>query len=115
VLLFSPEFIEVRHIQTGRLVQVVSGTDIRMMSPGRGGNGAILIAMSVEGGDADDGQKRGLGGRNGGSWASKGRKYEQLVELEETTVISFPSAQTARTPSPPPSGSKSDLWEQWDM
>jgi hypothetical protein len=87
--------------------------------------------MSAEGGEGGSGsgaateQERGAGrntrpagdaggsSRNGGK--NKGRKYEQLVELEETAEITFPSAQTVRKPSPPPPGSAPALWEQWDM
>lgn len=31
ILLFSPEFIEIRHLQSGRLDQVIEGTDIRLL------------------------------------------------------------------------------------
>jgi len=35
VLLFNPRFIEVRHLQTGRLVQVIPGSNVRCIRDGR--------------------------------------------------------------------------------
>lgn len=42
VLLFSPEFIEVRTVGTGRLVQVIEGEDIRLI---HASDRMILVAM----------------------------------------------------------------------
>ncbi|KAL0567587.1 Rho guanine nucleotide exchange factor [Marasmius crinis-equi] len=36
ILLFDSRFIEVRHLETGRLVQIIPGTDIRCIWDGRG-------------------------------------------------------------------------------
>ena len=36
VVLFTPAFIEVRHVESGRLAQVVNGLDIRCLWDGRG-------------------------------------------------------------------------------
>ncbi|ESK83843.1 signal transducer [Moniliophthora roreri MCA 2997] len=36
ILLFDQRFIEIRHLETGRLVQIISGTDIRCIWDGRG-------------------------------------------------------------------------------
>lgn len=36
ILLFNSQFIEVRHVQTGHLVQIISGNDIRCTWDGRG-------------------------------------------------------------------------------
>ncbi|KAF9454366.1 Dbl homology domain-containing protein [Macrolepiota fuliginosa MF-IS2] len=35
ILLFDPRFIEVRHVETGRLAQIISGTDVRCVWDGR--------------------------------------------------------------------------------
>lgn len=35
ILLFDSRFIEIRHIETGRLVQVISGNDMRCVWDGR--------------------------------------------------------------------------------
>ncbi|KAL0953934.1 hypothetical protein HGRIS_005098 [Hohenbuehelia grisea] len=38
ILLFDPRFIEVRHIETGRLAQIIPGNDLRCIWDGRGVN-----------------------------------------------------------------------------
>ncbi|KAJ3818971.1 CNH domain-containing protein [Lentinula raphanica] len=40
ILLFDSRFIEVRHVQTGRLAQIIMGNDVRCLWDGRGGGGA---------------------------------------------------------------------------
>jgi len=46
VLLFDTQFIEIRHIETGRLVQIISGTDIRCVWDGRSLDGGAAIVAS---------------------------------------------------------------------
>ncbi|TFK40376.1 hypothetical protein BDQ12DRAFT_680852 [Crucibulum laeve] len=89
ILLLSPEFIEVRNIITGRIVQVIEGQDIRLLHAGPTGSSTdpILVAMK---GSKDD--KDGVS--------------DKIVELTETSEI------TARTPSSAVSGA---LWDDWDM
>jgi len=41
ILLFDSRFIEIRHVTTGRLAQIISGTDIRCTWDGRGGTSVI--------------------------------------------------------------------------
>ena len=55
VLLFSPDFIEVRNINTGRLVQVIEGTDQRLLHCGQeeDARNSILIAMKGSKDDQD--------------------------------------------------------------
>lgn len=36
VLLFDPRFIEIRHVDTGRLAQIIPGNDVRCLWDGRG-------------------------------------------------------------------------------
>lgn len=38
ILLFDPQFIEIRHVETGRLVQIISGNDVQCIWDGRGAN-----------------------------------------------------------------------------
>ncbi|KAJ3514155.1 hypothetical protein NLJ89_g2537 [Agrocybe chaxingu] len=42
ILLFDSRFIEIRHIQTGRLAQIISGTEMRCTWDGRGGNSRVV-------------------------------------------------------------------------
>jgi len=44
VLLFDSRFIEIRHVETGRLVQIISGNDIRCIWDGRGTNHSQAIS-----------------------------------------------------------------------
>ncbi|KAJ7066963.1 hypothetical protein C8F01DRAFT_1119758 [Mycena amicta] len=68
VLLFSPNFIEIRNVLTGLLEQVIEGQDIRLV---HSSDDAILVAMR---GKHDD----------------EGGVSERIVDLRETTEISVP-------------------------
>lgn len=48
VLLFDTRFIEIRHVQTGRLAQIIPGNDVHCLWDGRG------INQSNQGQDGDD-------------------------------------------------------------
>lgn len=47
ILLFDPRFIEVRHVRTGRLVQIIPGKDMRCIWDGRGAILSQLIHKSA--------------------------------------------------------------------
>lgn len=47
ILLFDPRFIEVRHVETGRLAQVIPGNDIRCIWDGRGVSTNLSIPTTV--------------------------------------------------------------------
>jgi len=70
ILLISPEFIEVRNITTGRIVQVIEGHDIRLVysSPRASKGDPVLVAM--RGGKQD-----------------QYSLSEKIVELNETEEI----------------------------
>lgn len=89
VLLFSPDFVEVRNINTGRLVQVIEGTDQRLLHCGQeeDARNSILIAMK---GSKDD--------QDGVS--------DKITELVETVEIATPSTATAP---------QEHIWDEWDM
>lgn len=44
ILLFDSRFIEIRHVETGRLVQIISGNDMRCIWDGRGTNHSQAIS-----------------------------------------------------------------------
>jgi hypothetical protein len=44
ILLFDSRFIEIRHVETGRLVQIISGNDMRCTWDGRGTNHAQPVS-----------------------------------------------------------------------
>ncbi|KAF7330530.1 hypothetical protein MVEN_02492700 [Mycena venus] len=85
VLLFSPNFIEIRNVLTGLLVQVIDGQDIRLLHAADNG---ILAVMR---GEHDD--EAGVS--------------EKVVELQETAEIVGPRTATVQeVPA---------MWEEWDM
>jgi len=93
VLLFSSEFIEIRHISTGRLDQVIEGFDIRLLLhtnlKSKSSDDTLLVAMR---GDKDD--KDGVS--------------DKIIELVQTSEIT--TIQTPMTSTPTES-----LWDEWDM
>ncbi|KAF8968138.1 hypothetical protein BDZ97DRAFT_1916355 [Flammula alnicola] len=91
ILLVSPEFIEIRNITTGRIVQVIEGQDIRLLYSGPyvSKEDPVLIAMR---GGKDD--KDGVSD-----------KIMELIETEEISTMA-PIATTT---------SVWDEWDEWDM
>lgn len=91
VILVSSQFIEIRNITTGRIVQVIEGLDVRLTYSGSltdDKDDRILVAMR---GDTDS-------GRDGSS-------ADRLVELVETVEY---VPQT-------PAFAEPDMWTEWDM
>lgn len=90
VLLFSAQFIEIRNVTTGRLVQVVEAADARLLYCPAAHNvdGTILVAM------------RGDNDRREGA-------TDKIVELVETSEIG--------SRAPDPVSANPALWDEWDM
>jgi len=89
ILLFSPRFIEIRSVSTGRLLQVIEGGDIRLLFSGpvlAPAHDNIILVMR--------------GSRNDAHGVS-----EKLVELVKTVEIH--GVDRERPPS--------QAWEHWDM
>ncbi len=93
LLLFSPNYIEIRTINEGRLVQVIEGEDIRLVHTGERG---IFIARK--------------GAERAGGGASSGR-IEVLVELVETK----PFEDVKPAPEDLVYDGDVGLWDEWDM
>ncbi|KAJ3767629.1 hypothetical protein FB446DRAFT_707669, partial [Lentinula raphanica] len=91
VLLFSTQFIEIRDILTGRIVQVIEGEDMRLLyaGPTPDLHEPILIAM-----------------RSGDDNNTKEGAVDKIVELQETSEISAVRTPTTALPT---------MWEEWDM
>jgi RHO1 GDP-GTP exchange protein 1/2 len=85
-LLISPEFIEVRNITTGRVVQVIEGEDIRLLSSGPHTSKGDPVLIVMRGGKHD-----------------QYSVSEQVLELNETEEIVLSA------------GSDADRWIEWDM
>ena len=86
VLLFSPTFIEVRSIASGKLVQMIEGSDVRLLHSGSTEEDMLVAAMT--GGVEDE---SGLS--------------EKVLELVKTTAID-PQAPATRV---------QQHWDEWDM
>lgn len=93
VFLFSPQFIEIRNTATGLIVQVIEGTDIRLLyGPPDSDDDTILVA--IKGGEDD---KDGMSDR--------------IIELVETSEY----AATPPFSQPTPRTAVSGIWDEWDM
>ncbi|KAF9468071.1 hypothetical protein BDZ94DRAFT_1209777 [Collybia nuda] len=92
IMLFSPQFIEIRNIATGRIVQVIEGSDLRLLysGPVYTEDDNVVVAMR---GSKDD--KDGIS--------------EKIIELVATSEIVATPA-TPALPGPVPS-----MWDEWDM
>ncbi|KAJ7274437.1 hypothetical protein B0H12DRAFT_1208087 [Mycena haematopus] len=77
VLLFSSNFIEIRNVLTGLLVQVIEGHDIRLLHAADDG---ILVAMR-------------------GKYDDEAGVSEKVVELQETAEIKGPRTATVQMPA----------------
>ena len=96
VLLISPDSIEVRDVQNGRLLQVIEAIDIRLLyfNHSVGSSDPIILSMKGKKGDNDD-------------------ISNKIFELAETVALQSPlpkspTAETMHTAAP-------ELWETWDM
>lgn len=96
VLLFSSDFVEIRHTPTGRLVQVISGQDIRLLSTGALENTPVLMART--------GRKEDELGQS-----------DELLELIQTSEISSPVSENGPPLLGRDSPSHRRLWDEWDM
>ena len=96
ILLFSPDFVEIRDIRNGRIVQVIEGVDIRLLyfNASIGNNDPIIIGMK---GRKDD--KEGVSDR--------------LVELAET--VELKPSSTVKTTATSTSTTSPVFWDEWDL
>ena len=89
VLLFSSQFIEIRHVRTGRLIQVILGRDIRLLNAGILPNTALLVAKK--------GKKNDYDGQS-----------DAIFELLKTTELPLTSPGDSPT-------TREDLFDGWDL
>ncbi|KAF7424638.1 hypothetical protein PC9H_009946 [Pleurotus ostreatus] len=92
ILLFSASFIEVREIESARLVQVIEGNDIRLLYSGPlQGEFEDVTLVAMKNGKDDTNSK------------------EKVVALEPTVAIQSSVATPASASSQP------GMWDEWDM
>ncbi|KAG8792825.1 hypothetical protein FRC12_004768 [Ceratobasidium sp. 428] len=84
-LLFSPNYIEIRNVESGGLVQVVQERDVRLLYSGPPYEGPVLAAMRGE----DDATG----------------KTDNVVELLETAAIGIEPGQAV----------DDSMWREWDI
>ena len=92
ILLFDSRFIEIRHVETGRLVQIISGSDVRCIWDGRGVSTSAILP--VQGGDPQEAQVHvvmNATDSTNGPGALKNRGIVQHVCELIPTVQLFPS------------------------
>ena len=89
ILLISAEFIEIRHISSGRLIQVLEGQELRLLHQGTSTGGPVLVARR-------------------GSKNDKHGQSDEVLELVETAEIATPGTASS-------SNAANGLWDEWDM
>ncbi|KAF9441660.1 Dbl homology domain-containing protein [Macrolepiota fuliginosa MF-IS2] len=102
ILLFDPRFIEVRHMETGRLAQIISGTDVRCAWDGRGVD-LFPAGVFAEGADENMSQEPRVYAvmRCTVQFQHSGRSsrgiYEHVVELVPTIPLYLPDPDARPT------------------
>ena len=114
LLLFDLRFIEVRHIETGRLAQIIPGTEVRLTWDGRGSSAAPVVQTpGPDGWQESTYQEPRVHGvmkanePTAGGMARQRAVVQQVFELVPTIPLYLPgSLQSPNTSSffqPPPS------------
>ena len=93
VLIFDTRFIEVRHVETGRLVQIMQGKDVRCTWDGRGTRKPNALAESASAPDTALEQSRihaVMTSEPAG--ANQHLVYQHVFELVPTVQLTVPSS-----------------------
>ncbi|THH33188.1 hypothetical protein EUX98_g965 [Antrodiella citrinella] len=89
LILISSSYIEIRTLNTGKLVQVLEGTDMRLV---HASERSVMISMKGDGGRTNETECN-------------------LVELVETAVLAEQQAQIRSSNARSTQG----IWDEWDM
>ncbi|KAJ3776382.1 CNH domain-containing protein [Lentinula raphanica] len=100
VLLFDSRFIEIRHLETGRLVQIIPGNDIRCIWDGRGISSVNLTSPSPHDMSVPDGSDEPINQdaqvhavMNAPDTSGRGRMIvQQVFELLPTVPLFLPDS-----------------------
>jgi len=76
ILLFDSRFIEIRHVETGRLVQIISGNDMRCIWDGRGTDHSQAVSE--------------------GSWDEMAPREPRIHGMMNTEIVKFGRGVTAQ-------------------
>ncbi|EJD06594.1 uncharacterized protein FOMMEDRAFT_17102 [Fomitiporia mediterranea MF3/22] len=115
ILLFSTDFVEVRHKATGQLVQVIEGSDVRLLNAGFSNPNSNSGAVQSDNASVVSGDDQGttldsvpiLMARRGKKHDVHGQSIE-LLELVKTTPIGNTTTPVTALPN-------NQVWGEWDM
>lgn len=99
LLLFSSDFIEIRHLVSGRLVQVMEGKEIRLLNAG-------APTREKESSKVKEKEEPLL-------VAMKGEKDDRLGTSEKVVEVVM-TREIMRTPTPA-GGNAEVYWDDWDV
>lgn len=108
IMLFDPRFIEVRHVVTGRLAQIIMGNEVRCIWDGRGASTSASTPTkgafsSQEGDDLEDAQVHAV--MNGpGSVVGTRAIAQHVFELVPTVPLFVPGSDGVGQGYTAPSG-----------
>jgi hypothetical protein len=115
VLLFDSRFIEVRHVETGRLAQILPGTEVRCIWDGRGARTAPLPTPGADGWGEGVDQEARVHAVMSAPAPRGGALAQQVVELIPTIPLflpgslASPSASTYFPQGSPPQSPRNSL------
>ena len=98
ILLFDPQFIEIRHVETGHLVQIISGNDMRCSWDGRGTYQTIPEGALAEG-VSQEPRVHGVMNMEMPQLGNMGETVQHVFELMPTAPLSFRSSGSSLSPS----------------
>lgn len=102
ILLFDSRFIEIRHVETGRLVQVILGNDMRCIWDGRGTTNANSVTPNVDGPWDESGSQEPkvhgvMNADNTQPGRMKGAVMQHVFELIPTIPLYLPGSLSSPT------------------
>lgn len=107
ILIFDSRFIEIRHVETGRLAQIIQGNDIRCIWDGRGAGSNIAHTRNQDLNTVQEAQVHAVmnvveTSSGGGTIAPRPPKViaQNVVELIPTLPLSLPGSANPLPPDP---------------
>jgi hypothetical protein len=124
VLIFDTRFIEVRHVETGRLAQIIPGNDVRCIYDGRGVGNHVSVTPMKEIREEQEAQVHAVMNADGAVGGNRGSKAvaQRVVELIPTVPLyppgslsspagyGMPQPKYFSPPSSPEAMRQSHLW-----
>jgi RHO1 GDP-GTP exchange protein 1/2 len=93
VVIFDTRFIEVRHVETGRLAQIIPGNDVRCIYDGRGVGNHVTATPMKDTGEEQEAQVHAVMNADGGGNRPPQKALAQrVVELIPTVPLYLPGS-----------------------